>query len=108
MTLGETLDFPDGAFDATICVGVLTLGHAPARSLHELARVTRPGGHVVFTLRPDVYENNGFREVQDVLAATGRWAFEEVSPNPWLPCRRASPTCCSRCGCTGWVVASCQ
>ena len=79
MTLGETLDFPDGAFDATICVGVLTLGHAPARSLHELVRVTRPGGRVVFTLRPDVYENNGFREVQDVLAATGRWAFEEVT-----------------------------
>ena len=52
MTLGETLDFPTGAFDATICVGVLTLGHAPASSLYEMARVTRPGGHVVFTLRP--------------------------------------------------------
>ena len=79
MTLGETLDFPDGAFDATICVGVLTLGHAPARSLRELVRVTRAGGHLVFTLRPDVYENNGFREVQDELAATGRWGLEEVS-----------------------------
>ena len=79
MTLGETLDFPTGAFDATVCVGVLTLGHAPANSLYEMVRVTRPGGHVVFTLRPDVYENNGFREVQDELAATGRWTLEEAT-----------------------------
>ena len=79
MTLGETLDFPDGAFDATICVGVLTLGHAPARSLRELVRVTGVGGHVVFTLRPDVYENNGFREVQDELTVTGSWVFEEAT-----------------------------
>ena len=79
MTLGERLDFADGAFDATICVGVLTLGHAPARSLYELARVTRPGGRVVFTLRPDVYENNGFREIQDELASNGRWTLEETT-----------------------------
>ena len=79
MILGETLDFPTGAFDATICVGVLTLGHAPASSLHEMVRVTRPGGHVAFSLRPDVYENNGFREVQDELAATGKWVLEEAT-----------------------------
>ena len=79
MTLGETLDFPTGAFDATICVGVLTLGHAPASSLYEMVRVTRPGGHVAFTLRPDVYENNGFREVQDELATTGKWTLEEAT-----------------------------
>ena len=79
MTLGETLDFPTAAFDATICVGVLTLGHAPASSLHELVRVTRPGGHVAFTLRPDVHENNGFREIQDELASTGKWTLEEAT-----------------------------
>ena len=79
MTLGETLDFPDGAFDATICVGVLTLGHAPASALYEMVRATRPGGHVAFSLRPDVYENNGFREVQDELAATGKWTLEEAT-----------------------------
>ena len=60
MIMGERLGFDTGSFDAAIGVGVLTLGHAPAHSLDELARVVRPGGHVAFTLRPDVYEQNGF------------------------------------------------
>ena len=38
--LGEPLDFPDGRFDACFCIGTLTLGHAPAKSLQELVRVT--------------------------------------------------------------------
>ena len=53
MVLGERLDFPDDNFDAVVSIGVLTLGHAPARSLDEMVRVTKPGGHVIFTLRPD-------------------------------------------------------
>ena len=90
MTMGEPLDFPTGEFDATICVGVLTLGHAPAGSLYEMVRVTRPGGHVVFTLRPDVYENNGFRDVQDELASTGKWTLEEVT-DPLASLPRGEP-----------------
>ena len=57
MVMGEPLDIPSGAFDAVICVGALTLGHAPANSLDELVRVTNPGGYVLFNLRPDHYEN---------------------------------------------------
>ena len=56
MVLGEPLGFPANSFGATICVGVLTLGHAPASSLDELVRVTQPGGYIVFTLRPDIYD----------------------------------------------------
>ncbi len=86
MALGERLDFPSDAFDAVICVGVLTLGHAPANCLYELVRVTRPGGHVVFTMRPDVYENNGFEQIQDELVSAGRWTLEEVTEgSPALP-----------------------
>jgi len=54
MVLGETLEFETDAFDAVTCVGVLTFGHAPASSLDEFVRVTKPGGHVTFTVRPDV------------------------------------------------------
>ena len=79
MTLGERLDFETGSYDATIGVGVLTVGHAPASSLDELARVTRPGGFVVFTLRPDVYEENGFREKQAALVEDGKWELVEVT-----------------------------
>ena len=73
MVMGEELDFPQDSFDAVVSVGVLTLGHAPASSLDELVRVTRPGGHVIFTLRPDLYVNAGFKAKREELEAAGRW-----------------------------------
>ena len=79
MVMGEPLGLETDSYDATIGVGVLTLGHAPANSLDELARVTKPGGVVAFTLRPDVYERNGFREKQEQLASEGKWELVEVS-----------------------------
>ena len=62
MVMGEPRDFPSDSFDAVVSVGPLTVGHAPASSLDELVRITRPGGHIVFTLRPDVYQTGGFKE----------------------------------------------
>ena len=79
MVMGEPLDFPTGSFGAVVSVGVLTVGHAPANSLDELVRITRPGGYVVFTLRPDVYLDSGFKEKQEALAAAGKWKLTEVS-----------------------------
>ena len=79
MVMGEPLDFETNRYDATIGVGVLTLGHAPASSLDELVRVTKQGGYIAFTLRPDVYEQNGFREKQEQLVADGKWELAEVT-----------------------------
>lgn len=79
MVMGEPLDFASDSFDAVISVGVLTLGHAPASSLDELVRITRPGGHIVFTLRPDVYEGSGFKEKQALLESEGKWTLVEAS-----------------------------
>ena len=79
MVMGEHLDYPTDHFDATISIGVLSLGHAPASSLDELVRVTKPGGHILFTLRPDVYEDLGFKEKQAGLEASGKWKLVEVS-----------------------------
>ncbi len=80
MVLGERLSYPDRQFDAVISVGVLTLGHAPAHSLDEMIRITRSGGHIVFSLRPDVYLQNGFKQKQAELEASGEWKLVEVSP----------------------------
>ena len=86
MTMGETLGFPTDAFDATITVGVLTVGHAPAHSLDELVRVTRPGGHIIYTLRPDLYEEGGFKEKHAELEGAGKWKLAEVGdPTQILP-----------------------
>ena len=79
------LDYATGAFDAVVSVGVLTVGHAPASSLDELVRVTRPGGHIVYTLRPDVYRDSGFKEKQESLAAAGKWRLIEVSEGVSTP-----------------------
>ena len=77
--MGEPLTLPTDVFDAVISVGVLTVGHAPAGSLDELVRITRPGVHIVFTLRPDVYQNNGFKEKQLSLESARKWRLVEVS-----------------------------
>lgn len=79
MIMGEPLGFATDSFDATICVGTLTVGHAPASSLDELVRITRPGGYIVFTLRPDVYTKDGFKEKQSALETAGKWKLKEAS-----------------------------
>lgn len=84
--MGEQLDFPTGSFDAVVSVGVMTVGHAPASSLDELVRVTKSGGYIVYTLRPDVYEDSGFKEKQVALESEGKWKLieqgEEFQPLP--------------------------
>jgi ubiquinone/menaquinone biosynthesis C-methylase UbiE len=84
MVLGEPLDFPDHSFAAAIISGVFTEGHAPPASFDELIRVCRPGAQLVFNVRQDVYENDGFREKQDALEREGRWRLQERS-EPFRP-----------------------
>lgn len=79
MVMGESLGFATDSFDATICVGVLTIGHAPASSLDELVRVTRPGGYIIFTLHTDMYQNSGYKEKQTALESEGKWKLVEKS-----------------------------
>ena len=79
MVMGEPLNYATDSFDAVISVGVLTVGHAPASSFDELIRITKPGGHIVFSLRPDVYRDSGFKEKQDALESEGKWKLVEVS-----------------------------
>ena len=90
MVMGEKLGFPTGGFDAVITVGVLTVGHAPAESLDELVRVTKPGGYIVFSLRPDVYQNDGFKEKQDRLESGKKWKLVSVS-EPFQPLPQGEP-----------------
>lgn len=79
--LGRTLPWPDGRFAAFLSTGVFTAGHAPASSLDELARITRPGGHAVFTVRDLLVEEGGFRDAFYRLERAGRWrGIEESEP----------------------------
>lgn len=79
-TLGETLPWPDGHYAAVFSTGVFTEGHAPASSLDELVRITRPGGHAIFTVRDTVLDSGEFREQFSALEKAGRWRPVEESP----------------------------
>jgi phosphatidylethanolamine/phosphatidyl-N-methylethanolamine N-methyltransferase len=41
------LDFPDQSFDVTVAMYVMTVVPDPAQVMHEMARVTRPGGAII-------------------------------------------------------------
>ena len=90
MTLGERLAFAADTFDAVISVGVFTTGHAPAHAFDELARITKPGGFIVFSLRTELYDEGGFRETLADLEAAGRWCLAERS-EPYQPLRKGEP-----------------
>ena len=87
MVLGETLDYPNGRFGAVISMGVYTLGHAPASSLEELARITEPDGFVVFSLRQDMYTpGSEFEQQQTEMETLGIWSLAEATePFQGLP-----------------------
>ena len=90
MVLGETLGFDSQAFGAVISVGVFTLGHAPPESFNELVRITKAGGFIVFSLRTDVYEENGFKQQQEALETAGKWRLAEVT-DPFQPLPKGEP-----------------
>jgi SAM-dependent methyltransferase len=92
-TLGEPLDLPSGMFDAVLSVGVFARAHAPGRSLFELVRVTKPGGYVVFTLRPEFYNASDFHLTMETLTDSGLWRPVETTP-PFDGRYRHSPGIC--------------
>ncbi len=77
--LGENLGYPDDQYDAAIATGVFSVGHAPASGFDEVVRIVKPGGYFVITLRPDIYESNGFKAKEEELAAAGKLKVVEVT-----------------------------
>ena len=90
MKMGDPLKFSTDFFDAVIAVGVMAMGHAPATALDELVRITRPGGHLVYTLRPVVYEDWGFKEKHATLESQGKWTLLEKT-DPFVPMPKREP-----------------
>jgi ubiquinone/menaquinone biosynthesis C-methylase UbiE len=43
----HALDFEGEAFDAVVALGVVPWLHSPQTAIHEIARVLKPGGHVI-------------------------------------------------------------
>jgi SAM-dependent methyltransferase len=90
MELGGQLDFPTDNFAAVVSTGVFAAGHAPPESFDDLIRVTKPGGHIIFSVRTDVYEGSGFREKQEALEREQKWQLVEVT-EPFAHLRHEDP-----------------
>jgi len=78
--LGERLDYDDDMFAATTASGVFTQGHAPLDGFDELIRVTRPGGHIVFSISR-TYLGEMFETKAQALEEANKWRRIEASGN---------------------------
>ena len=78
-TLGEPLDFDDGTFQAIVCTGVFTPGHAPPEALDELLRVTAANGVLIFCCTEAALAAGGFRAKIDALTGAGLWTLVDTS-----------------------------
>jgi predicted TPR repeat methyltransferase len=82
----EPIPTEDDAFEALVCVGVLTYLPAVADVITEFARVVRPGGSILFTQREDLWAERDCQRVLDALSEAGVCRVVEVSaPLPYLP-----------------------
>jgi SAM-dependent methyltransferase len=79
MVLGTDLDFADNTFEAIAVMGVFGKGHASPDALNELIRITRPHGHIIFSIRADEYLTAGFKEKQDALEREMKWQLREIT-----------------------------
>jgi SAM-dependent methyltransferase len=84
----EAIPAEDASFDVAICIQVLEHVDDPARAVHELGRVTRPGGRVLLSTHGAmVYHPNPadpwrwtHEGLERLFAANGEWGSVTVSP----------------------------
>jgi len=83
--LEETLPFEDDAFQAIVCVGVLSYVNAFDGLFAEFCRVTKPGGIVVFTHRMPFWDDD-VNNVRTVAEAQQGWTRLFASgPEDYMP-----------------------
>ncbi len=76
----------DGAYDALICIGVLTYVPDSEAILRDFARIVRQGGIVLVTQRDDLLRERGFEGTIRGLVDRSVYAEASVTePKPYLP-----------------------
>lgn len=73
MDINSPIALPDSQYSAVLVMGLFGKGHASPATLHELTRITRPGGLLLFSIRDDEYISGGYKEIQDNLVSSGNW-----------------------------------
>jgi len=82
--MNESLNLKDDSYDATICVGTFTFAHVGPNAFKELVRITKPGGHICFTIREGAYEEYGYREKMLEMEEKSIWQLQELREENYL------------------------
>jgi predicted TPR repeat methyltransferase len=78
--MGGKLELPTDHFAGAVCAGVFTVGHVGPEGIDELARVVRPGGVIVFTVKDQTWDE-GFAARVGERQAAGVWHVAEETPS---------------------------
>lgn len=82
--LSKPLDIDSDAYDAVVCAGTFTYGHVDAKGFDELIRITKPGGHICFTIREGAYEEYGYRDRMIALERGDAWELVSMEEADYL------------------------
>ena len=79
MTLSKHLEVVAKPYDAVVSIGTMTVGHLSPKAFDEMARITKTGGWIVFSLIPRIAPESGYRTEIDRLTEEGTWRNVTVS-----------------------------
>lgn len=90
-----SVNISDNTYDAVVGTGTLASGHVGPDAFDELIRITKPGGHIVFTVRKGAYEDHDYRKHMIELEQDKAWALlalydEEYLRNAGVGCKMCS------------------
>jgi len=71
--LNKNINEKDDCYDAVLCVGTFTFGHVKPPALDEFIRITKPGGHICFTINEGIHEEYGFDKKIKELDQKNKW-----------------------------------
>jgi ubiquinone/menaquinone biosynthesis C-methylase UbiE len=77
----EELPFADAGFDTVVCTYVLCTVPDPARAIHEILRVLRPGGRLLFLEHIHAGEGTLLGRFQDLVEVPHRYIAAGCHPN---------------------------
>ena len=84
MDMNLPLTLPSDSYDAVTCIGTFTSTHVKPEAVKELARVTRAGGALVFTVRDDYWQSTNFIDLVTELHVSGVARIEQIRLEPYI------------------------
>ena len=84
MDMNLPLKLPSDSYDSVTCIGTFTSTHVKPEAVKELARVTRSGGVLVFTVRDDYWQSTNFIDLVTELHVSGVARIEQIRLEPYI------------------------